>query len=41
LILGKLSISKIDESFDEVLEKGENMLRHAELNEVAYTELIS
>jgi hypothetical protein len=40
LILGKLSISKIDEIFDDVSEEGQKMLRNSGLNEIDYMELI-
>jgi gag-polypeptide of LTR copia-type len=35
-----LSIPKFDESFDEDSDKGKKMLKNAEINEVAFTELI-
>jgi hypothetical protein len=34
LLLGKLSIPKFDERFDEALDKGEKMLRTVELNKI-------
>jgi hypothetical protein len=40
LLLGKLSIPKEDDKFDEILDIGKKMARTIELNEVAYTELI-
>ena len=40
LLQGKLSIPKFDESFDEDSDEGKKMLRNAEINEVAFTELI-
>jgi gag-polypeptide of LTR copia-type len=40
LLLGKLSIPKLDDVFDEILEEGKKMMKVIELNEIAYTELI-
>jgi hypothetical protein len=40
LLQGKLSIPKFDESFDEDSDEGKKMLKNAEINEVAFTELI-
>ena len=40
LLLGKLSIPKVDESFDEVSDEGKKMSKIIELNEVDYIELI-
>jgi len=40
LLLGKLSIPKEDESFDELSDIGKKMSRVIKINEVAYTELI-
>ena len=42
ILLGKLSIPKADEEFDEVsdIEKKMKMAKIIELNEIAYTELI-
>jgi hypothetical protein len=39
-LIGKLSIPKVDEEYDEVSGIGKKMLRATELNEIAYTELI-
>ena len=40
LLLGKLSIPKSDEVFDEVSDEGKKKAKIIELNEIAYTELI-
>ena len=40
LLLGKLSIPKVDDVFDEISEEGKKMTKVIELNEIAYTELI-
>jgi gag-polypeptide of LTR copia-type/Zinc knuckle len=40
LLQGKLSIPKFDESFDEDSDERKKMLIHAEINEVAFIELI-
>ena len=40
ILLGKLSISKVDDVFDEISEEGKKMTKVIELNEIAYTELI-
>jgi gag-polypeptide of LTR copia-type len=40
LLLGKLSIPKVDDAFDEISEEGKKMMKVIELNEIAYTELI-
>jgi hypothetical protein len=40
LLLGKLSISNVDEEIDETLDIGKKKSIIIELNEVAYTELI-
>ena len=40
VLVGKLSIPKADEEFDEVSDIGKRMSRAIELNEIAYTELI-
>jgi hypothetical protein len=40
LLIGNLSITKVDEEYDEVLEIEKKMLRATELNEIAYTVLI-
>jgi hypothetical protein len=40
LLLGKLSIPKADDEFDEVSDIGKKMARTIELIEIAYTELI-
>jgi hypothetical protein len=40
LLLGKLSIPKVDDKFDEVSDIGKKMARNIELNETAYTERI-
>jgi hypothetical protein len=40
VLLGKLSIPKIDESFDEASDQGNWMLKIIEFNEIAFTELI-
>jgi hypothetical protein len=40
VLIGKLSIPKADEEFDEVSDLGKRMSRSIELNEIAYTELI-
>jgi hypothetical protein len=39
-LLGKLSIPKVDDVFDEISEDGKKMMKVIELNEIAYTELI-
>jgi hypothetical protein len=39
-LLGKLSIPKEDDKFDEVLYVGKKMARIIELNGITYTELI-
>ena len=39
-MVGKLSIPKADEEFDEVSDLEKKMSRSIELNEIAYTELI-
>jgi hypothetical protein len=40
VILGKLSIPKIDESFDEASDEGKRMLKIIKFNKIAFTELI-
>jgi hypothetical protein len=40
LLLGKLSIPKVDENFDEGTESGKKKSIAIEMNEIAYTELI-
>ena len=40
ILLGKLSIPKADEEFDELSDIGKKMAKIIELNEIAYTELI-
>jgi hypothetical protein len=40
LLIGKLSILKVDEEYDEVSDIGKKMSRATELNEIAYRELI-
>jgi hypothetical protein len=40
VLLGKLSIPKIDESFDEASDQGKRMPQIIEFNEIAFTELI-
>jgi gag-polypeptide of LTR copia-type/Zinc knuckle len=40
VLLGKLLIPKIDESFDEASDQGKRMLKVIEFNEIAFTELI-
>jgi hypothetical protein len=40
LLLGKLSILKEDDKYDEVSDIGKKMVRTIELNEIAFTELI-
>jgi gag-polypeptide of LTR copia-type len=40
VLVGKLSIPKADEEYDEVSDLGKKMSRSIELNEIAYTELI-
>jgi hypothetical protein len=37
LLQGELLIPKLDESFDEISDKGKNMLKNEEINEVAFT----
>jgi hypothetical protein len=39
-LLGKLSIPKVDDVFDEISEEGKKMMKVIELNEIAYTVLI-
>jgi hypothetical protein len=40
LLLGKLSIPKVDDVFDAISEEGKKMIKVIELNEIAYIELI-
>jgi hypothetical protein len=40
LLLGKLSIPKVDYKFDEVPDIDKKMARTIDLNEISYTELI-
>jgi hypothetical protein len=39
-LLGKLSIPKVDDVFDEISEEVKKMMKVIELNEIAYTEFI-
>jgi hypothetical protein len=39
-LVGKLSIPRVDDVFDEVSDLGKKMSRSIKLNEIAYTELI-
>jgi hypothetical protein len=40
ILLGKLSIPKADDKFDEVSDIGKTVTRIIKLNHIAYTELI-
>jgi hypothetical protein len=40
VLLGKLSIPKTDESFEEASDQGKRMLKIIKFNEIAFTELI-
>jgi hypothetical protein len=40
LLLGKLSIPKVDDVFDEISEDGKKMMKVIELHKIAYTEFL-
>jgi hypothetical protein len=40
VLLGKLQIPKISEEFEEKSEEGRRMMKNADLNELAFAELI-